>query len=375
MSLRHHSKKRAILGTGGATLIAFAALAYGFKIPSVDVPAAAPEIASDTASLERYSPPRVLSKAAARYPRNALRKRREGWVRLHFMVDTSGRPYEIAVTDSVGDRVFQEAAVEALEESTFDPARLDGNPIDAGHSIHYNFERRRDARPRRWFARTHKLAMRAIEAEDREEADRLLGQLSSVSDRNWSIRTLGVQNLVEDAYFHVAKYAYFAKWGDQRQQLDALDRAVHHVAPGQRTPELLYVSMHRVRFQLLVETRDYQRAIETYEKLAEHPVEEAVLTPMRETVEQLETLRLDGRAYSVPGDFGDRFTWTFSLFKDEFLFEDVAGRVEEIKLRCAKKYLFHRFLPDIRYRVDQSFHPCHMQLIGDPGTTFTLTQL
>lgn len=193
MSRRHHSKKRAIVGIGAA-MIAFAALAYGFKTTSVDVPASAPGTGSGTVSLERYSPPHVVSKAAARYPRNALRKRREGWVQLHFMVDTSGRPYEIAVTDSVGDRVFQEAAVEALEESTFDPARLDGNPIDAGHSIHYNFERRRDARPRRWFARTHKLAMRAIEAEDREQADRLLGQLSSVSDRNWSIRTLGVLN-------------------------------------------------------------------------------------------------------------------------------------------------------------------------------------
>ena len=101
---------------------------------------------------------------------------------------------------------------------------------------------------------------------------------------------------------------------------------------------------------------------------------EVFLTSMRETADRLETLRLDDSAYSVPGDFGDQFTWGFSLFKDEFLFEDVAGQVEEIKLRCAKKYLFHRFHPDTRYQVDQDYHPCHLELIGDPGTTFTLTQ-
>ena len=354
-------------------MVACVALANALESTTTDAPA--PEVASDAVTLEDYSPPRVISKAAPDYPWNALRKSREGWVRLHFMVDTGGRAYEIAVTDSVGDSVFQRAAVRALEESTFLPARLDGKAIDAGHSIYYNFERRRDARARRWFARTHKLTMEAIQAGNRQEADRLLSQLMSVSDRNWSIRKMGVHNLVEDAYFHIAMYTYHAKWGDQRQQLDALDRAVRHVAAQRRVPELLYLSLHQVRFRLLVEARDYRRAIETYEMIAEHLVDEAVLIPMRESVEQLEVLRLDDSTYSVPGDFGDRFTWSFSLFKDEFLFEDVAGRVEEIKLRCARKFLFHRFEADVRYQVKQDYHPCHLELIGDPGTTFTLTQL
>ena len=375
MGAWHRHLNRPATSASVAAVVAFAALANGFNTSTSDPPASATDAAPGAVSLEPYSPPRVISKATPQYPWNALHKSREGWVQMHFMVDTSGRPYEIAVTDSVGDRVFQMAAVRALEESTFDPARLDGKAIDAGHSIYYDFKKRRDARARRWFARIHKSTMQAIEAGDREEADRLLGQLMSVADRNWSIRRMGVQNLVEDAYFHVAKYAYHAKWGEKRQQLDALDRAVRHVAAERRVPELLYLSMHRVRFRLLVETRDYRRAIETYEMIAEQPVDEAVLTPMRETVEQLETVRLDDSAYSVPGDFGDRFSWSFSLFKDEFLFEDVAGQVEEIKLRCATKFLFHRFHPNTRYHVEQHYHPCHLELIGDPGTTFTLTQL
>ena len=352
-------------------MVAFATLAYGFETTTNDAPAT--ELASDAVPLARYSPPQVVSRAVPEYPRNALRKKRQGWVQLHFMVDTSGRAYEIAVTDSVGDSVFQKAAVDALQESTFDPARLDGVPIDAGHSMNFNFGSRRNAPARFWFARTYKSAMKAIEAGDRGEADRLLGQLNAVSDRNWSIRTLGVLNLFEDAYFHVAKYAYYAKWGNQRQQLNALDRAVRH-ATAERLPRPLFVSLHRVRFDLLVQTQDYQRAIATFETLAEHSVGEAVLTPMRETVVELETLRLDDRAYSVSGDFGDRFSWTFSLFKDEFSFANVFGRIEEIKLRCAGKYLFRRFDSDIQYEVNKDYHPCHLEIIGDPGTTFTLTQ-
>lgn len=354
-------------------MIAYAALATGFETTATDAAAPA-EVAPDTVSLDLYSPPRVVSKAVPQYPRNALRKNREGWVRLHFMVDTSGRPYEVAVTDSVGDSVFQQAAVGALEESTFEPARLDGKPIDAGHSMYFNFERHRNARARLWFARVYRSAMTAIDAGDREEADRLFREMHAVSERNWSIRTRGVLNLLEDAYFHIAKYAYYAKWGDARQQLNALDRAVRHMTSEPRLPARLCFSLQRLRFDLLVQTQDYQRAIETFETLAEHPAGEATLTSMRETVNELETLRLDDRAYSVAGNFGDRFTWSYSLFKDEFLFADVDGRVEEIKLRCARKYLFHRFRPDMRYQINKDYQPCHLELIGDPGTTFTLTQ-
>ena len=267
-------KRTFLLFFGG--LFASGALAHDPKTAADETLAMESETAPGNVALELYSPPRVVSKAAPRYPLDVLRKGGEGWARLHFMVDTSGRPYEIAVTDSVGDRVFRNAAVRALEESTFDPARLDGKTIDAGHSMYFNFESRRNARARRWFARTHRLTMKAIEAGDREEADRLFGQLESVSDRNWSIRKMGVLNLVEDASLHVAKYAYFAKWGDQRQQLYALDRAVRHMASERRLPKLLYASLHRVRFELLVQTQDFQRAIETFETLAKHPAGAAI---------------------------------------------------------------------------------------------------
>ena len=109
--------------------------------------------------------------------------------------------------------------------------------------------------------------------------------------------------------------------------------------------------------------------------LTEYELEESVRASLETIVGRLETLRADDRAYSVPGDFGDRFSWSYGLFKDEFLFQDVDGEIEEIKLRCAKKYIFFRFDPAIKYQTNPDYHPCHLELIGDPGTTFTLTQL
>ncbi|MDE0421821.1 MAG: energy transducer TonB [Gammaproteobacteria bacterium] len=317
------------------------------------------------AALELYTLPRRSSLVEPTYPRRALTRNREGWVRLDFMVDPNGKPYEIAVTESVGDVDFHKAAVRALERSEFEPARFNGEPLDAGFALYYHFEMAGPTGARPHFVRTYKALIRAIGSGDRDVADERLRQLDSDS----------VANLYEDAYLHVAKYNYHAKWGDDQQQLEALDRAVGHDTAEKRLPEPLYVSLQRARFGLLVRDRDYQRALETYETLSGYELEEPVLAALATVAGRLETLRDDDRAYSVPGDFGDRFSWSYGLFKDEFLFQDVDGEIEEIKLRCARKFIFLRFDPAIKYKTNPDYQPCHLELIGDPGTTFTLTQL
>ena len=322
------------------------------------------EIEPDAETLELYSPPQSLSNVVPKYPGSALAKGEEGWVRLHFMVDTSGRPYEIAVTESAGDEDFHRAAVRALEKSIFEPARIDGQPVDAGYSLVYYFELKGGVGLRGRFVRLHKPLVNAIEEGDREKADKGLGRLAAAK----------ALNLSEDAYLHIAKFGYYAKWSDEEQQLKALDRAVGHQTAETRLPEKLYVSLQKARFQLLVETRDFHRALETFETLSKYELEESVLAALQTVADKVETVRLDDSAYTVPGDFGDHFAWSFDLFKDEFLLEDVQGQIEEIKLRCAKDYVFFRFDPDIQYKTASDQQPCHIQLIGDPRTTFNLIQ-
>ena len=319
----------------------------------------------DAVALELYTPPHSLSRSVPKYPGSALRRGYEGWVRLHFMVDPNGKPYEIAVTESAGDDVFHRAALRALEKSTFVPARLDGQPLDAGHFFYYHFEFNSGVGVRSRFAGFYKSLMNAIEEGNRETADTRLGQLAAGKSLNLS----------EDAYLHVAKFSYYAKWGDKQQQLEALDRAVGHGTAETRLPEELYVSLQRARFLLLVETQDFHRALKTFKTLTEYDLEEPVLAALQTVVDKVKAVRLDDSAYAVPGDFGDHFAWSYHLFKDEFLFEDVEGEIEEIKLRCARDYVFFRFDPDIQYKTGRDQQPCHLQLIGDPGTTFNLIQL
>lgn len=265
----------------------------------------------------------------------------------------------------MGDRRFESAAIRALSKSTFEPARVDGQPADAGFSQQYVFMLEGGSKGASApFVRTYKAAMRRISEGNREEADEHLASL----ERRTKL------NLYEDAYLHVAKFSYYQKWGDKRQQLHALDRAVAHEFGEKHLPAGLFANCQRARFMLLVETGDYERAVRTYDMLRGLDLDEAVIEALQTAVDQLETLRADDRAYTVPGDFGEGTSWSYHLFKDEFSIGDVRGDIAEIKLRCWTGFVFFRFQPDVKYKVAGGRNRCQLELVGNPGTTFALTQ-
>lgn len=71
----------------------------------------------------------LIKSAQARYPTAALRARQEGWVQVSFTIDTDGKPTDVKVTSSQPGRVFDRAAVDAVERYRFEPAMRDGQPV------------------------------------------------------------------------------------------------------------------------------------------------------------------------------------------------------------------------------------------------------
>ena len=66
------------------------------------------------------------------YPRDALRMRAEGTVMLQVLVDRDGRPLDVQVQSSSGNRALDEAARKhVLKRWTFRPAMRDGVAVQA----------------------------------------------------------------------------------------------------------------------------------------------------------------------------------------------------------------------------------------------------
>ncbi|HEY8586412.1 MAG TPA: energy transducer TonB [Rhodanobacter sp.] len=86
--------------------------------------------AGATAAASGPTTPAVLIRAApARYPAAALRARQEGWVIVSFTVDTEGNTTNVSVVDSQPRRVFDRAAMDAVERYRFTPSMRNGTAV------------------------------------------------------------------------------------------------------------------------------------------------------------------------------------------------------------------------------------------------------
>jgi uncharacterized protein len=76
-----------------------------------------------------YRPARVIKSVAPAYPREMLRDGKMGFVEASYAVGADGTTRLHGVVNAT-DVVFAEAAMEALKRSRYEPARLNGNPVE-----------------------------------------------------------------------------------------------------------------------------------------------------------------------------------------------------------------------------------------------------
>jgi TonB family protein len=197
-----------ILGTSNRHLLAaalYAVLASAHAQAPDEQPPATDRVATDA-----VRDPQLKNFPVPAYPDGQLPGGTEGWVVLSMMVDAKGKPYEVGVVRSTGILVFEQMAVQSMEQADFAPATANGTPVDSVFEFKFKFANKSftlGARP--GFIRTFKALQAAIAAKDRVAADAAMTGLK-------------VTTLYEDAYYGLAQYDYAKVWGDERQLEKAL---------------------------------------------------------------------------------------------------------------------------------------------------------
>lgn len=96
---------------------------------SADEASAADTASANTQPIGKTTGAVLLQAPGARYPTAALRARQAGWVIVSFTVDTDGGTSNISVVDAKPKRVFDRAAMDAVQRYRFKPATLNGTPV------------------------------------------------------------------------------------------------------------------------------------------------------------------------------------------------------------------------------------------------------
>ena len=90
------------------------------------------------APAEVLSPPALKNRTKAVYPPEALARRQEGTVGLELQLDADGRVLDARVTSPAGQG-FDQAALEAVRQFRFEPAKRDGVAIASTVNFSYEF--------------------------------------------------------------------------------------------------------------------------------------------------------------------------------------------------------------------------------------------
>lgn len=283
------------------------------------------------------------------------------WVTLSMMVDPSGKPFEIAVIDSSGNKALNDAVLEGAQDARFVPGSVNGKPIESSFAFVYRFVIQ-GVQPgvNREFMEAIKSLTAAIQAKDRSAADAVMQKVK-------------IENAIEDAYFGLATYQYAQVWGDEAEQLEALRHAIVWPDNGNIVPKDLITLALRACLQLELKTHEYGEAIPTWTRLQKLGVDAGTVAKVTPIMQELGQLRLDHREVEVSGQIRNG-SWFLQLFKPQFRIEVTNGLISDVRVRCERRYLSFTFDPKLQYQVSGNSGDCSIQLEGTEGTRFKFVE-
>lgn len=320
-------------------------------------------------AIQTFTVPHSINLVEPRYPVSQITSGGEGLVLVNFMVDTDGQAFDPVIVESTGDEVFHQAAINALLDSEFEPAKLEGEPIVGSHSLLVRFELETDAPgATNEFASAYRYFQRALREEEpeREKIETAFSRLEQ----------FGARNHYEHAYLNLARYSYAQLYGTDLEQIRHLRRALS-LSTSPRDPvylddEIIW-ELRRALFPLQVENNYFAEALETHELMVESG-DEAGAASFQPVVDAVNALRQDDTEYFVPLTLDDAGSTSLQLFKSSFALIDGEGDLNEIKLRCEREYVAFQVERDVAYSLPDDAGDCSIEIIGDAGADFFLLQ-
>jgi protein TonB len=99
-----------------------------FNMPSVQLSGANAGISAPGAGFGRDGDASPIVRIEPKYPMQAQRDGKEGWVKLSFTINEVGGVEDVVVIDAKPKRVFNKAARRALKKWKYKPRVVDGKP-------------------------------------------------------------------------------------------------------------------------------------------------------------------------------------------------------------------------------------------------------
>ena len=333
---------------------------------AVSICASEDSVTSEGLVLHAFVPPQAWNLGIPRFPSSEMRRVREAWVRVHFMVDLTGTPNEIEIVDSMGNRAFEIAAISAIKKWKFVPASYDGEPVVAGATRKVIFILSPEQKgASASFISSYKSLIRAVGRGDQKAAT---GKLASMKKH--------VRNLYEYSWLALGEYSYMSKWGSPSEQLRALESAIAYEVESGFLPDELFVSSLISKFVLETELNYFRKALNTFNTLLrQESFTDAQEARLSDYVGRVKEIGKQKTAFAVSGVFDNRGQWSYELLWNKFAIQSNKNQDLDLKLLCDRRFVGFEFINELVYKVEGDPGKCTVFLQGKMNEGITLVQI
>lgn len=339
----------------------------GFWFP-VLVLLATSATADDSTSKQVYAKP--VDRSAPRYPSSELRKRQQGWVELNYVVTKEGEVVEPVVEASSGSRAFERAALNTVTNWRYEPAMLNGEPIQQCKTavrISFALEGAQSEVSRNFYRKYRKID-KTLTKGDVESA-------SAELEKAFELKGL---TLGELSWLWALQARLAGLEEDREEQLVAVRRAL--AVSKDWIPSELRSGLLTTQVVLELQRNNFAAALDAYSDLqAIDDANTADLDPIIQNIRK----HIDGdellvSAAVIGGDGSCESCssqWRYQPMRRAIEIADVDGTLGNLELRCEWQRFVDKARENVAWRIPASWGECSVVVFGETGSTFKLVEL
>ena len=310
-----------------------------------------------------------IHRAPPVYPTSQRRKQNDGLVELIFMVDEKGSTFEPVVLRS-SHKSFESVALYALTKYQYSPRIVNGKAVESVQSIRIIFQMENS---RNFVSNDFvELYQSSIKTLEEEPVD--LIKASSLISKMESNKHLNRFSLV---HLFLVKFKYVNKFGTNNEKIEAIKQLLVFErwateSKGKVLDNSLAVLVRRNLVNLYIETQRYGDALLAMLNLEN--IDPYAKAAYSESKAKMHEIYYNDQLVSTNIVLTERGYVSVILFKRNFTFSNIEGQIRTVKLRCRNKFTELHFNPESDYKIPKSWGTCHIQVIGEVGTSAQLVQ-
>jgi hypothetical protein len=308
----------------------------------------------------------------------------DGLVKLIYMVDQRGEPYQVMV-DRTSMPKFSEEAVKSINRYQFKPAMKNAKPVDSKYfselkfvfdevDLHDSRGNKRSIGAARRFSLPD--GFKSYYDQFSEELNQVKPDQEKLQQLLKKMTKIKHQSFYSLAYLSLAHYRAAKNIDDKLGQMQALEDLIWFDEMVETKHRVLQKDLKRTVYtallQLQIELGHYAEALGNYSKFKES--DRKIGNMFKDYIGKIILLKESDQLTERVIKIGDNGYSHLPLLKRSFVVEVDKGIINTLKLRCDTKFKEFAFKVDAQYTLPDSWGQCDLQIIGESDSVASVLQ-